>query len=504
MDRIDLLVPEATGTGAPAERTTDGWRLQSEREWLVQGTPAELTAVLDALPSRVAKRWGPVVRLTFGNSVGRVAAGPLGVLHLQSGKWDDTDYDQMLAGVAEEALALPFATGAATALPYARDSELGDEPPYHALVWLAHALLDAPLRPLLGALTGLVAAPHRRLVRFEREVPVELARTLGPRTIDDVLSMRWPLQRARGDQGVGGFMPLRIAETAVQHSLDTAENRFVKAFLEACGHLAGRVRALASLAPDSRRQIDRKLAAVEGALAPIRRASMWREVGRLTHIATGSSVMQRDARYREVLRASVLLRGASRALPLSDDEVTQLLEVKDVALLYELWCGFVVLSLLRQQLGAPADVTPVRSNDAGSNVPWGLRARWEHGVELAFNPSYNLISGWRGRSRSVPLRPDLVLFVPAGPSAGLHVFDAKFKLDSMGATVVEADILKMHAYRDAIVDVRSAWVLFPGAVVVRHPDHLGAVNGVGAFPLVPALEHSALRTQLQALLAAYS
>jgi len=500
VDRVGLLVPVATGKGPPAEPTADGWRLQSEREYLVEGDAAALTAVLDALPTRVARRWGPVVRLTFGNSVGRVPAGPLGTLHLQSGKWDEADYDHMLAGVAEEALSLPFATSAATALPYARDSELADEPPYHALVWLAHALLDTPLRPLLGALNGLVTDPHRRLVRSEREVPVELARSLGPRTIDDILSLRWPLQRVQSGQGVGGFMPLRIAETSVQHSLDTAENRFVKAFLDSCAHLVARVRTRsAALTPDARRRVARKLDAVAQALAPIRRASMWRAVGRLTHLATGSSVMQRDARYREVLRASVLLRGASRALPLSDDQVTQLLEVKDVALLYELWCGFILLGLLRELLGPPLEVTPVRDGAAGSNVPWGLRARWQTGVELAFNPSYTQTNGWHGRSRSVDLRPDLVVRIPVGPHAGLHVFDAKFKHDGVDGAVVEADIHKMHAYRDAIKGVRSAWVLFPGAKPVRFPDSEGSPSGVGAFVLLPGHVDDALRDHLAAV-----
>ncbi|MCC6623560.1 MAG: DUF2357 domain-containing protein [Deltaproteobacteria bacterium] len=443
-----------------------------------------------------------MVRLTFGNAVGRVPAGPLGTLVVQSAKWTEDDYDRMLTEVSEEAQALPFAATSSSMLPYQRDPDLRIDLPYHAFMWLAHALLDAPRRPLAAALRGLVADPHRRLVRVEREVPVELARAVGTKTIDDILAMRWPLQRVARGLGVGGLLPVRVADAHAHSSVDTAENRFVKAFLETCRGVVGRVRSgLETLDGGVAARIRARLDAVEAALAPIVRATMWREVGSLTHVASGSSVMQRDARYREVLRASALLRGCVRALPLSDREVVQLLEVKDVALMYEIWCGSALSRLLRELLGPPIDVKPVHHGDFHARVRWGLRARWTGGVRLAFNARYSRSAGWFGRSSSLPHRPDFVLRIRSGPAAGLHVFDAKFKHDGDDdPSVARADILKMHAYRDAIPEVRSAWVLFPGTRAVRYPDE-GTVEslGVGAFPVLPGKEPTDLRLQLRAL-----
>ena len=69
----------------------------------------------------------------------------------------------------------------------------------------------------------------------------------------------------------------------------------------------------------------------------------------------------------------------------------------------------------------------------------------------------------------MPLIPDIALRVPDGPNAGLHLFDAKFRVHALTAVGVAADdkdaddekareragsfkrayIYKMHPYRDA-------------------------------------------------------
>lgn len=91
---------------------------------------------------------------------------------------------------------------------------------------------------------------------------------------------------------------------------------------------------------------------------------------------------------------------------------------------------------------------------------------------------------------SVRLRPDLALYVGKGPQAGLHIFDAKFKHnDTADGTVVEADIQKMHTYRDAISGVRSAWVLFPGSRASGYPHGQIGAAVVGGVPLLPGRAH---------------
>jgi hypothetical protein len=129
------------------------------------------------------------------------------------------------------------------------------------------------------------------------------------------------------------------------------------------------------------------------------------------------------------------------------------------------------------------------------------------------------------------LRPDIVLEVPSGPNAGLHVLDAKFKLQIAGQleliedvaeseTLTEVrqgvfkpeDLYKMHTYLDAIPQVKSAWILYPGSelrffgreehTIISTAQRLPqSVRGVGTIPLKPAREeHRKVRDVLSSLL----
>lgn len=89
----------------------------------------------------------------------------------------------------------------------------------------------------------------------------------------------------------------------------------------------------------------------------------------------------------------------------------------------------------------------------------------------------------------------------------LH-FDAKYRVDNLLAQLTPApdsdelsvestasgganrdDLLKMHAYRDAISRTAGAYVLYPGSEIKdirRHPGFKEVLPGLGAFPLRPS------------------
>ena len=130
---------------------------------------------------------------------------------------------------------------------------------------------------------------------------------------------------------------------------------------------------------------------------------------------------------------------------------------------------------------------------------WGLVAGWSDGTELAYNPTYTRGTGFHGRSRSLRLRPDIALFVQCGSSQGLHLFDAKFRLEGTldpdaDTKYKNNDLHKMHAYRDGIPAARSAWVVYPGSKDEAWFDDGrrglesvkgGVVQGVGALSVPP-------------------
>ncbi|MBM4279891.1 MAG: DUF2357 domain-containing protein [Deltaproteobacteria bacterium] len=276
---------------------------------------------------------------------------------------------------------------------------------------------------------------------------------------------------------MGGCIPKRIAVPRARHSVDTAENRIVRAFLDEVTALVDRVEARARQKPAAavwQRMAD-DCARVRSTLAPVVRHGLWRDVGRMTHVPLSSSVLQRRREYREVLRQHLALRASAR-LPIDTDLVaSQLLGVNDVATMYELWCFFTIVREVEALRGPPVRAGRLRADEVQVAAERGLAVVWSDGLEVAFNVTFTKRSSGERRSSSLLLRPDIVVRV-LGPDghASLHVLDAKLRVQrvreepddtdeerdgSSGLGFQRSDVAKMHAYRDALPSVRSAFVL---------------------------------------------
>ena len=263
---------------------------------------------------------------------------------------------------------------------------------------------------------------------------------------------------------------------------------------------------------------------MEASLMPIARHSMWEEVGRMVRIPFSSTVLQRRRGYRRVLQHFSRIRLAPM-IPLDKDGMRDLLELKNIALLYELWTFFRLVHEISAVLGSP----PVRSGRLASDLfqtafAAGGTFEWDPGVRLVYNQRFSRSRRGQRHSYSVPLIPDIALRIPDGPNAGLHLFDAKFRVQALtdvglaaddkdaddekpaerAGSFKRADIYKMHAYRDAIPDARSVWILYPGGQfrffgvpggggpsgrrVGSSPEGLpGEFDGVGAIPVGPVV-----------------
>ena len=91
-------------------------------------------------------------------------------------------------------------------------------------------------------------------------------------------------------------------------------------------------------------------------------------------------------------------------------------------------------------------------------------------IYLYYNKTFNKKNSIF-KSYSVEYRPDysLIVNIPIMNEYGysnhkkyvIH-FDAKYKLDINSETFKNEDIVKMHAYKDAIVGTIGAYVIYPG------------------------------------------
>lgn len=503
--------------------------LQGEREWLLTGPADGVDAATARLPG-IAERIAPgVALLAFGNAVGFFDLPGLGRLEVRSGKWGAAAFDRMLAELTDIAAGLPFAAGDTAALPYDRSVAARQDVLYHMFVYLRYVLSEAcpPDERLLSALRLIAQQPHERIERDRRMVRFEEARHVDARSLESVLTGRGEVM-AVGD-GVRariplagtlrGHLPQRIDESSVRIVRDTPENRFVKAFVgSAAGIAAQMAAATRRRRPQTaftRRLLD-ECATMAQQLRPIEQHSLWREVGPMVHVPTSSPVLQRLRGYKGVLRHFARLRLAAR-VPLDPTVVQDLLEAKDIAHLYEIWSYFTLVALVGTMRGKPVSARGTESDEWQHIVRWDLRTEWTDGTALFYNPRFSRSQPPGRRSYSVSLRPDIALEVPTGPNKGLHLFDAKFKVEHLASLLpVDAnaddtaeekaeerlgkhkrgDLHKMHTYRDAIAGARSVWILYPGtetrfynatpASANSSADPLPFIfDGVGAVPLQP-------------------
>src|SRR5260221_13483940 len=99
---------------------------------------------------------------------------------------------------------------------------------------------------------------------------------------------------------------------------------------------------------------------------------------------TSSTVLQGRRGYRDVYRHASRYRLSARWLPLDEIELAALLELKDIAKLYELWCFFRVADAVSARFGEPAPAEHTRSDDFEVITPSGLELGCAGGVSLVY------------------------------------------------------------------------------------------------------------------------
>ncbi len=326
-------------------------------------------------------------------------------------------------------------------------------------------------------------------------------------------------------------LPVGLNVQRQEETLDTLENRFIKFALirwrDAVSDI-GRALARHPFGGSVTRGL-REVAAVTEHLDALLSADLFHEVGNLTQFPSGSQVLQKRADYREIFRAYVQFEAAA-ALSWQGGQDVYGAGQRDVATLYEYWVFLQLAAVISNMTQVPINQANLvdRSPDglalglcrrreralSGTVVRLGRRLR----VELWFNRVFS--SGHTGPTTwTRPMRPDCSLRIAPDQGHGaefeevwLH-FDAKYRVDKVtdlfddpplanGEDITKVadggqgfpniglakrdDLLKMHAYRDAIRRSAGAYVVFPGSEQVRHKMYQEILPGLGAFAVLPS------------------
>ncbi|WP_412022788.1 DUF2357 domain-containing protein [Burkholderia cepacia] len=336
--------------------------------------------------------------------------------------------------------------------------------------------------------------------------------------------------RSAWPDGALKSVPSHFERVQTEATHDTPPNRFVKFALEHWLQILGDIdRGLSKThATPATTRGRREISVVMSQLEEVLHHDVFTDVGRLTRFPADDQVLQKREGYRDVFKAYVETEFAARLSWQSSPDVYGAGQ-RDVATLYEYWAFIQLSQVVADLVGHTFDLSPlVQTRSDGLTV--GIRTGVETvlageinrldrrmRVELCFNRTYRRgASGITSWTR--PMRPDYSLLIspandepsPFEPIA-IH-FDAKYRVDFVkeifGADSEEevisrsesstqlvrggalrADLLKMHAYRDAIHRTAGAYVLYPGGDDegdgLNYPEYHELLPGLGAFVLRP-------------------
>ena len=320
-------------------------------------------------------------------------------------------------------------------------------------------------------------------------------------------------------------LPNKIATIRKVDTVDTPENRFVKfaleSFLKFCSDINKKAKK------ESRLFIESEL--IEKELESYLHHSIFKEISRPETLRLNSPVLQRKEGYREVLRVWLMFDLAAKLVWKGGDDVYSAGK-KNIATLYEYWLFFKLLDLFKSIFEIePKDIFDlIKESDDGLNLQLkqgehtALKGIYNTGTRK-LNIRFNYNRSFSGKndypnsgSWTTTMRPDYTLsFWPEGITDEeaevqeliVHIhFDAKYKIANLTDMLTSenqndldeekienrkgiyknADLLKMHAYKDAIRRTGGAYVLYPGNTSINKKGFHEIIPGLGAFPVRPS------------------
>lgn len=356
-------------------------------------------------------------------------------------------------------------------------------------------LMDGPdlASSIVGTVNRIIRNPHHKVLNYQERTAIEAAKRIDMPTFVKQLGKE-ELVRASGHSLAAArrltntsFLPRWVPTHLSRISYDTAENRFVRFFLEDIEAVSLAVLRGKGIATLARADAGALLERVRSLLSE----PFFSEVGKLQHIPSHSPVLTGNEGYSRLYRYYLRSRlGVVDPLTTARQQLRSS-PLKDVASLYEVWVFFKLADLFFER-GKPISVSGFGREGLAYGTTWSCGD-----TTLAYNRTYQSRRG----SYSTSLRPDVSLRI----GERLWLFDAKYKAEhsalpddevggSSSAAVKKIDLQKMHTYVDAIVEAHAAIAVYPGneiALFARQREtgddllDLHKFGGIGGLPLLP-------------------
>ena len=363
---------------------------------------------------------------------------------------------------------------------------------------------------------------HSQLINHDETIPISLANNLNLSSITGIVSK--PNQLFKTDSSVkmaeklNGYLPYNIRQIKHEESIDTPENQFFKYFLEMLQNLIEKL-----LISSKKGYIQDKLKVFHDEISYYLSSKFFNHISALDYVPFNSQVLQKKEGYRDIFQYFLMLEFSFK---LSWDDLNNKFKgfEKKLSELYEYWCYFEILKVLNDLSINKInfeDVFEVNKKKWGINVIKGKRSSkrfklyikgHEVNIELFYNLTFSDKSDYR--SYSLAFKPDYTLLISTSVKQHFIHFDAKYRseleiidfyekigdktnseiekeiddrdsLEEREYVYKDADIYKMHTYKDSILLSSGSYVLYPGTKSKYFLQEDLVIPSVGAFSLTP-------------------
>lgn len=334
-------------------------------------------------------------------------------------------------------------------------------------------------------------------------------------------------------------IPSRIEIERKIENIDTAENRFVKhvlsVFSDFCEKCMKIFQKNDMKNPESEAQF------IINKISNYLNHPFFKQINPPNIIKLNSPVLQKRSGYREILNRWLQFDLALKLIWQGGDEVYKAGK-KDIATLYEYWTFFTLYDLVRDKFNIEkVSYDGKNYKNLFETTKDGLNLMLKSGkhtalegdfnkrnrdlkIKFSYNRTFtgdNEYKDKKSGSWTLALRPDYTLSiwpkaleeeVAEEKESIVHIhFDAKYKIDNFYETkssinneqeienelneiknderkgiYKNADLLKMHAYKDAIRRTGGAYILYPGKIDKQFRGFHEIIPGLGAFSINPS------------------
>ena len=379
------------------------------------------------------------------------------------------------------------------------------------------------------AVNRIIRSPVTIWTSTEVTSDIRKSRKFSRQTVTQFASSRSrvPVPNNLRNQLLLSSLPASVTYEVKKDSIDTPENQFVKHVLTEYFLICQYVKD--KLIDGSREKMEAEI--LTNRLRSVITQASFKEVSRPRSLTLNSPVLQKKEGYREVYKSWLMFDLGSKLTWTGGDDVF-IAGKKDISKLYEYWVYFKLLRIVADVFPDFADCFTelIKPSIDGLelNICSGICTRINRlceydtrNVEVEF--SYNqTFSGTDSEnypkkgSWTRTMKPDYTLsFWPEGFSQKeaeeqeliVHIhFDAKYRIDNLNEAFgpkesekesIETDteeetrdfkridLIKMHAYKDAIRRTAGAYILYPGTENKIWKGYHEIIPGLGAFTLRP-------------------